>query len=277
MDEDGVTELTMKLVFGPETIQDEKMDLLGIVVNAERKLAICTTCHSAVAPDKLYEHVRLFNHIADRGDFKPGNGRLAFATHEFFTGLIGRHSLVAPEPPGVIIPAIPGLGLRRGMIICVGCGYAVERPKSIQRHYLKSCPQAAPPSKDKQRKGPAQIFSPTSNRGYFGVRLSQRFSRSKLDPAALFRKEFASDPYTEILVKAAAHPREMNVFLKTDADWLLEVDGLTGSQITNLARHSLPDLWAKVRATVTRYVSRMIAKLRVLESPMRLSMGDYNG
>jgi len=269
-DMDGPAETTVKLKFGSETLHDDDMQLLGIVVNTDHKLVICVTCHSAITPSKLYDHVRLPDHHK-RDDFKKDQ-RLAFATREFFDKLVSHHCLGDPRSkrPNTIVPAIPGLAVRKKMFVCKNCSYAVKTRKRAHIHRGGHCPGS------KILKGPAQTFLLSSNRDYFGVKLPRYTNPNPLDPALLFHKQFASNPYADIPVDAAAHPREMNVFLATATDWLIEVDGMTGRQITDLARHARPDLRKGVKGTVSRYVLKAVSELRGTEGPMRLAIGDYN-
>jgi len=246
------------------------MQLLGIVVNLDHKWAICTICHSAVAPEKLYDHTRKSGHHNTK-DFGKGQ-RLAFATRKFCEQFVAQHHLSNPQRPNAIIPAIPGLEVRTEMMmICGGCGYAVQTKASLRKHQLSTCPESS------SLKGPAQTLYPTTHSGgSFGVQLPPHSDPNPLDVATLFREQFASvDPYADTPIRAATHPREMKIFLDTE-NWLDEVDGMTGRQITKLARGARSELRAMVKKIISDYTSTMVEKLRGIEHSVRVAVGDYN-
>jgi hypothetical protein len=266
MDVDGATQSIVQLEFGPETTQDKHMQLLGIGVNLHHKLVICTVCHFVIPPEKLYQHIRTSKHHEKR-DFKKGQ-RLAFVTREFCTKFINTHHLEIPQQPKCTIPAIPGLAVRTNMMICSHCGYAVQTKTQLSRHIASVCPQAEIST------GPAQKFL-SSHGGYFGVQLPTRSKPNPLNPATLFLKQFASDPYDAVPIQAATHPREMNLFLATE-NWLIEVDGMTGHQITGFARGARPDLRVGVKKNLLDYIQKVIKKLiENGDSAERLAIGDY--
>lgn len=269
MDTDEATPSSFQLDFGTETLQDEEMQSLGIGINSGHNLVICTICHSAIVPEKLYSHIRIPGHH-EKKDFKKGQ-RLAFVTKEFCQQFISNHDLGDPnsKQPKSIIPAIPGLEIRTGMMICSCCGYAVQTKKALCRHQALNCPQG------RILKGPAQTFLISLHSRYFGVKLPPRSNFNPQDSTALFYKQFASDPYTDIPIQATIHPREMNIFL-TRENWLDEVDGMTGHQITKLARGALPNLRARARKSVSHYILKRVNELKGGEHPTQIAMGDYN-
>jgi len=260
----------MQLEFGLETQQDDKMKQLGIGINLHHKVIICTVCHSAVIPSKLYDHIRKPRHH-NKKDFRK-NHRLDFATREFCRQLVKENPL-SDNPlscrPTSVVPALPGLLVQMKMSVCGGCNHAFQNSKVILRHCKKSCPGS------KISIGPAQAFFPTSKSNYFGVELPPHSNPSPLDPAALFHRQFTSNPYKDVPIQAAAHPREMKLFLATE-NWLDVVDGMTGEEIMELVRNAQPALRAKVKDTVSCYISRVVAKLEATEPAVKVAVGDYN-
>ena len=249
------------------------MTLLGIGVNLDHKLVICIGCNSVVTPKKLYDHVRIPGHHIKK-DFHK-NQRLAFATREFCENLVNFHQLVNPpqsQRPNKIIPAIPGLIICKDMLVCNSCGYAVEHAKSFQRHCRKTCPQA------KAFIGPAQKFISSQQGYYFGVTLPQHPKHSNpnpLDPAVLFSEQFGSDSYVASPVQATIDPREMTLFLNIEK-WLVEVEGMTGEQMNDLARAAQPELRDRVRKTVSNYILETVTKLEATEHAAQEAIGDYD-
>ena len=137
---DESTKSTVQLAFGPETLQDKDMQLLGIGINLDHQVVICMVCHSSVSPKGLYDHIRIPGHH-ERRDFQK-NQRLAFVTWEFCNQLVDHHHLniPPPRPPTTITPAIPGLTVCTDMMICSQCGYAACTKKAVHWHQItKGC------------------------------------------------------------------------------------------------------------------------------------------
>ena len=267
MNTGGSTKGTMQLQFGPETLQDDKMQLLGMGLNVEHKAVICSICHIAVPPKKLYDHFGLANHHPAK-DFQTGQ-RLSFFTRSFCTKFIKDHQLPeAFETPKTIIEAIPGLTVRLEMMTCSHCGYAAVTNDTLVRH-RKNCAQG------QTFKGPAQSFNASRIKENFGVKLPPPSDPNPLDAALLFHQQFASDPYTALPIQASCHPRELDIFLAQE-NWLGEVVGMTGQEITELARKARPDLRERVKESVLRYALSVVTELQGTESAIRLAMGDYN-
>lgn len=269
---DKIIQSTPWVEFGPETLQDNNMHLLGIGINLDHGLIICLGCRSVVVPKNLYSHIRLPGHHG-KEDFYMGQ-RLAFADQEFCDNLISCHNLDEPRfsQPDTIIPAIPGLRICMEMMYCTGCGCAARHKGSINRRHLdKPCQQF------EILTGPSQTFFPSTRRNYFAIRLPPNLNRPNLSTEAisLFHKQFTSDPYATYSVQATKHPREMKLFLKTE-NWLVEVDGMTGSEITQLARNSKPDFRPRVKKTVLCYLAETVAILEGVEGSIHIAIGDYN-
>jgi hypothetical protein len=83
------------------------------------------------------------------------------------------------------------------------------------------------------------------------------------------------DPYENIPIQEATHPRDMNIFL-TYENWLEEVKGMTGAQITDIAWNALPGLRSRVRPLVDWYVSELVRELHGTDPEQRLAIGDYD-
>jgi hypothetical protein len=87
----------MQLLLGPETLQDNEMQLLGIAVNLVHRVVICMSCHPALLPEKLYDHIRKYGHHKCK-DFGKGQ-RLAFVTQKFCDQFSNIHNLNNPLFP----------------------------------------------------------------------------------------------------------------------------------------------------------------------------------
>jgi hypothetical protein len=72
MDVNGDIKSTMQLLLGPETLQDDEMQLLGIAVNLVHRVVICMCCHSALLLEKLYDHIWKYGHYEYK-DFGKGH------------------------------------------------------------------------------------------------------------------------------------------------------------------------------------------------------------
>ena len=243
--------------------------MLGIVINLDHKMAICLVCNSAIPPTFLYQHIRKPGHHPRR-DFHQGQ-RLSFATHNFCTKLIGHHKLEDPRlhQPTTIVTAVFGLPIREGMFRCNKCAYAAQTSKTVGQHCRKAHHGGATVVR-----GPCQTWFPSSGRQYFAVITHKHSNPDPLDPIALFVKEFSSDPYENIPIQAATHPRDINIFLKYE-NWLEEVKGMTGAQIFDISRNAFPRLRPIIRALVSQYISKLVGVLEKTDPEQRLAMGDY--
>jgi hypothetical protein len=47
---------------GPETLQDNEMQLLGITINLVHRVVICMSYHSALLLEKLHDHIWKHGH-----------------------------------------------------------------------------------------------------------------------------------------------------------------------------------------------------------------------
>jgi hypothetical protein len=276
MGTDGGSGTTTQLPFGTETLQTPQMQELGIGINIEHKVVICSICNKAILPNMLFVHLREPNGILQKsgvgrhhvsGSFKPGR-KLAFFTKAFCAKFIEDHKLEDPINPQTIIQAIPGLTVRLKMLCCSHCGYAAVTHRSLSGH-KKVCPQSV------VEECQAQTFNSSITKLCFGVRLPHQSNPSPLVAAILFRQQFSTDLHAAVPVQATLHPREMNIFLRYE-NWLNEVDGMTGSQITELARRAQPDLRERVKETILRYALVVVTKLQGIDDSVSLALGDYN-
>ena len=255
---------------GPETIQDKKMELLGIAVNPEHKIVICVQCKTTLTPPSLYRHVRLQKPQLHNslGNFRPGQS-LEFASKAYFNNLVKVYGIGDPykQVPKTRVPAVPGLQIYKNMLCCSKCGKALANRSSFS---LSSCC-----GRGQLVRGPAQTFSNYSRGHYFAIELPVRSKPDSEDRVALFNKQFASNPRKESRICGASNPHEMNLFLKQD-NWLREVEGMTGSQTVNISRNALPHLRKAVGDTISRYASKLVLALSSGDASHGLSIGDYN-
>ena len=244
------------------------MQLLGIGLNIEHKVVICSTCYIVITPRVLYSHfwTILKKHHTPK-DFQLGQ-RLAFFTQEFCTKFIKDHQLKEIESPETTIQAIPSLTVCLEMMACSHCGYAAGVKETLQKH-LKVCTQG------QILKGPAQTFQNSKTKGFFRVTLPPPSNPNPLDAALLSHQQSASNPYAAVPIQASHHPQELVIFLAQE-NWLGEVDGMTGQEITELARKAQLNLKEKVKESVLCYALSTVTKLQSTESAVRLTMGDYN-
>jgi hypothetical protein len=263
---------TLQVVYGPETHRDSSLSLLGLLINSNTHIFICTICNSAVPPEQVYSHVRQFRHNPKR-DFRNGC-RLAFATKSYFDSLVQSFGIVDPalNQPGTIIPTIPGLPLFDNLCCCHSCGYAVRAEKTILQHLHNVCTDST------WYLGPAQTFRRSSNRRYFAVEVRKDVEQdlNPLDPVTLFQQQFSVDPFENAPIQGTLHPREMLLFLNYD-NWLKEVEGLTPKDIFHISWDAMPKLRKDVRRVVCSYVGQVIVNLSSDQDPaMMLALGDYN-
>lgn len=248
------------------------MQQLGIVINLDHKVIICLVCNSAVVPKRLYKHFRTNPHRKNAAILS--HGRLSFATKDFCSRLIRDHKVQDPCncQPSSVVTVIFGLPVKDGYFCCTVCSYAVQTKEAMTIH-LRKCKNSS------FRKGPSQAWFPVAQRFYFAVKDHSSNPPNSSDPLALFTKQFSSavpNPYGNIPVQSNSHPRDMNIFL-TYENWLGEVEGMTGVQITEIAWNALPKLRPKIRTAVSLYVSQVTRELKKSTGAAeRQSIGDYN-
>ena len=244
-----ISRSTRRLRWGPETFQCPRMEQLGIVINRDHNVAICLVCSSAIVPRSLYQHIRKPGRH-QKGDFHQG-WRLSFATRDFCQWLIKNHGLVDPcrKRPTAIVTLVFGLPISQGFYCCAKCGYAVQAKVTIKRH-LRNCKEG------KMIKGSCQTWFPSSRQNHFSITVHNHLHPDPPSSASLFIKQFTFNPYKNTPVQMAVHPRDMNIFLNYE-NWLEEVEGMTGVQISEISWNALPKLRPIVRAVVKEYTKRL--------------------
>ena len=244
-------------------------------------------CCTGVAADELYSHFkrdlkelaikashRYFRLLLDGVVFTSS---ILIHPHRYCNSVIEEYGLLPRaglKSPSSIIQAIDGLPVESNMFHCGRCGYAARTAATLRRHF-----QGQEKCKDSEiLRGHGQTFFPTSNRGFFAVRIPQAKPDSLNAPvplSALFRAQFSLRSAGDSTITVPPCTRDMNHFL-TLGNWVQQVEGLKGKEARHITRTSLPSFRALVEVSVKSYVKGMNTKLWAEDPPVKTAMGDYN-
>lgn len=125
--------------------------------------------------------------------------------------------------------------------------------------------------------GPAQTFFPKTNRDFFAVEVAPAKASDPDGPIPIsirFKAQFAPDSADDPLITIPSDTRDMNHFLSL-GNWFQEVDGLTGREVYDITRNSLPTIRPLVRNSVNLYIAAKNAELLEEDPAVKISMGDY--